>query len=99
MKCCEKCGSNTNMMLHHKDGNRKNNKKSNLQWLCGSCHNKVHNRVKNIKWMREGLVNPLTGRGRKSICGRPHEAHGLCKFHYNQWYHAQRRKKCVPVLP
>jgi 5-methylcytosine-specific restriction endonuclease McrA len=28
--------------IHHKDGNHKNNKKSNLAYLCRSCHTKQH---------------------------------------------------------
>lgn len=42
---CELCGSTRNLMVHHKDGNRKNNKPNNLQTLCWSCHEK-HTRRK-----------------------------------------------------
>ncbi len=38
---CERCGSTRNLMVHHKDENRKNNKPSNLQTLCWSCHEKM----------------------------------------------------------
>lgn len=38
---CETCGSTKNLMVHHKDGNRKNNKSSNLKTLCWSCHEKI----------------------------------------------------------
>lgn len=38
---CETCGSTKHLMVHHKDGNRKNNKPSNLKTLCWSCHEKV----------------------------------------------------------
>lgn len=38
---CQKCGSTKNLMVHHKDGNRKNNKPSNLITLCWSCHEKI----------------------------------------------------------
>lgn len=41
---CEKCGSKRKLMVHHKDGNRKNNKASNLQTLCWSCHEKLTTR-------------------------------------------------------
>lgn len=30
------------MAVHHVDQNRKNNKLSNLQWLCHNCHHLVH---------------------------------------------------------
>ena len=41
---CEQCGSKKNLMVHHKDGNRKNNEPSNLQTLCWSCHEKKTDR-------------------------------------------------------
>lgn len=40
--CCEICGSNKNVDVHHKDGNPMNNSIENLQRLCRSCHTKVH---------------------------------------------------------
>lgn len=39
---CERCGSKTNLIVHHKDCNRKNNKKNNLETLCSSCQAKEH---------------------------------------------------------
>lgn len=41
---CEKCGSTKNLMVHHKDGNRKNNNASNLQTLCWKCHEGITQR-------------------------------------------------------
>lgn len=41
---CESCGSTKNLMVHHIDGNRKNNEKSNLKTLCWSCHERVTRR-------------------------------------------------------
>lgn len=32
------------LLTHHIDGNRQNNKVSNLEWLCRNCHYLVHNR-------------------------------------------------------
>lgn len=40
--CCEICGSEKNVDVHHKDGNPKNNDLSNLQRLCRSCHVAAH---------------------------------------------------------
>lgn len=40
--CCEICGSNRNVDVHHKDGNPQNNNQNNLQRLCRSCHMKAH---------------------------------------------------------
>jgi hypothetical protein len=46
MDQCEICGKlkseNTNLDVHHKDGNYTNNDISNLQVLCRSCHMKIH---------------------------------------------------------
>lgn len=39
---CVICGSTENMHTHHIDGNHSNNDLSNLQWMCGSCHSKLH---------------------------------------------------------
>jgi TPP-dependent indolepyruvate ferredoxin oxidoreductase alpha subunit len=55
-KCCEQChrtiwlGKEIPLELHHKDGNRKNNQRSNLDLLCPNCHALTDNyRGKNIK--------------------------------------------------
>ena len=41
-RVCESCGAAENVHTHHKDLNHDNNELSNLQWLCGSCHSKLH---------------------------------------------------------
>ena len=43
---CYRCGAG-NSELHHKDGNCRNNERSNLIILCHSCHKKEHTRIKN----------------------------------------------------
>lgn len=53
--CCEICGKlyndNERFELHHKDFNRKNNTEDNYQWLCCSCHKKVHyEHGRNKRW-------------------------------------------------
>lgn len=45
---CSICGSKKFILIHHKDKNRKNNKLSNLQVLCKSCHSKTHNIINSI---------------------------------------------------
>lgn len=37
---CHDCGNNDRrvLLVHHIDRNRKNNKLSNLRWLCRNCH-------------------------------------------------------------
>ncbi len=41
---CRRCGNTDKRILavHHIDGNRKNNKIENLEWLCRNCHCIVH---------------------------------------------------------
>lgn len=46
--CCDICGKpyskDTRFEIHHIDGDRKHNEFSNYQWLCVSCHKKIHYR-------------------------------------------------------
>ena len=46
--CCEQCGSTKNLLIHHRDHDRTNNKRENLQVLCKKCHQK-HHTVKDAK--------------------------------------------------
>lgn len=41
---CVECGykKETVLVVHHKDGNRKNINVGNLQWLCRNCHYIIH---------------------------------------------------------
>jgi 5-methylcytosine-specific restriction endonuclease McrA len=42
-KKCVKCGTRSGQLdINHKDGNRKNNNRSNLNYMCRSCHRKMH---------------------------------------------------------
>jgi len=42
-KKCSKCGKTGGQLdIDHKDGNRKNNNRSNLRVICRSCHRKMH---------------------------------------------------------
>ncbi len=44
-KCaCEICGSTENLLIHHKDHNRRNNAVSNLMVMCKKCHQNHHTR-------------------------------------------------------
>ena len=45
-RVCEFCGATENVHTHHKDLNHDNNELNNLQWLCGSCHSKLHNQLR-----------------------------------------------------
>jgi len=59
-KPCKDCGNKAEL-IHHKDRNRKNNKRENLVPLCYSCHAKVHNKLSNFgdKLFRKGSKKPL----------------------------------------
>lgn len=46
VKCCEICGKEGKLDMHHKDGDYQNNNIDNLQALCRSCHNKIHRPAK-----------------------------------------------------
>lgn len=41
-RVCAKCGSTSGICTHHVDGNHHNNSLNNLQWLCMSCHGRLH---------------------------------------------------------
>ena len=42
-KKCSKCGkTGGNLDIHHRDGNRNNNNRSNLTYMCRSCHRSKH---------------------------------------------------------
>lgn len=42
-KKCVRCGTTSGQLdINHKDGNRKNNNRSNLNYMCRSCHRKMH---------------------------------------------------------
>ncbi len=48
-KKCSRCFLTEKLIVHHKDGNRKNNIRENLMVLCGSCHAKEHKKENNFK--------------------------------------------------
>ena len=47
-KVCNRCGSLKNIVVHHKDRNRKNNDLSNLEVLCKKCHQLEHEHENNL---------------------------------------------------
>jgi 5-methylcytosine-specific restriction endonuclease McrA len=68
---CEKCLRSLDGVkphIHHKDGDPKNNKMSNLKVLCPNCHSNVHdkpikrkskNNVENLLFGKPSKRNPL----------------------------------------
>lgn len=57
-------------IVHHKDGNKRNNNPENLEVMTQSEHCKKHFR-KHIECSVDG-------------CERPHVANGLCRYHYEK---------------
>lgn len=55
---CELCGSDTNLDIHHIDGNWQNNTLDNLMCLCRSCHTK-YERNKDKNELRIRKLTPL----------------------------------------
>ena len=58
---CEICKENKKrILIHHKDENRKNNNKNNLQAVCDKCHRLLHykldGKVNKIDWKNKNEV-------------------------------------------
>lgn len=45
---CERCGANENLLVHHRDENRRNNDPMNLETLCKRCHQIEHRCWENL---------------------------------------------------
>ncbi len=71
---CNTCGSTKYIVIHHKNTDRHDNSKDNLEVLCKSCHQKLHNKkpdrmhvvfyskqYPNIQLKEEIHYNPTTG--------------------------------------
>ena len=56
---CKLCKKNSEKILvaHHVDENRRNNKVSNLCWLCRNCHHLVHNYKTEKEKLKKVLKN------------------------------------------
>lgn len=62
MSPCDICGKEfltDRFEVHHKDFDRTNNCKSNYQWLCCSCHKKLHYRNGRTKQFENGIETYL----------------------------------------
>lgn len=54
---CERCGSTTNLCVHHRDEDRYNNDPANLETFCRHCHQLHHRCVDNLpRGPRGGLA-------------------------------------------
>lgn len=56
-KKCKICSFNKIVDLHHIDGNKKNNKKSNLMGLCPNHHFLIHKKGYTLKQLKEEFKN------------------------------------------
>lgn len=71
-------------IVHHRNGDVNDNSLENLQLLPGRDHSADHLRVwQKSRALRFGCAAPN--------CKRPHHAHGLCMFHYDQSRRQQKR--------
>lgn len=61
--CCNRCGNEGKLLVHHKDRNTKNDDWLNLEPLCYSCHSKEHNLEKNFRYY--GYEAVLIGKQRE----------------------------------
>lgn len=46
---CSECGTSVDVCVHHIDGNHDNESLTNLQWLCRSCHAKLHAKLRRVE--------------------------------------------------
>lgn len=53
---CELCGRDDNIHRHHKDGDKLNNTKKNIQFLCPPCHIKEEKKL-GVKYGRSKKIN------------------------------------------
>lgn len=84
---CEKCGrTGTQLYVHHVDHNPTNNARSNLQTLCGACHQRCH-----------GSNHTKTGEPNRpcKICGKQSARLDFCSTHLTRYkrYGDPRLKK------
>ena len=93
---CELCGSDTNLDIHHIDGNWQNNNLDNLMCLCRSCHT----RYERNKDKTELRIRKLTPREVWRLMGFDDEDfEKASKVNSNtQLYKQAGNSICVPVL-
>ena len=60
---CNICSSLNQLRVHHKDRNKFNNDLNNLIIVCKSCHNKIHDKWKNLHpQLKRNFITKLGGK-------------------------------------
>lgn len=60
-KKCSRCGTTSGQLdIHHKDGNRNNNNRSNLTYMCRSCHRSKHDNASILSSAARIIDDPNT---------------------------------------
>lgn len=49
----------SNLIIHHKDGNKKNNKRDNLLPVCSLCHNYIHKGLKSFQPLTKERIEKI----------------------------------------
>lgn len=75
---CQRCRSNGELHIHHRDGNHDNDVPENRQPLCPSCHSLAHVDLRIEDTGRPGS-KPLSGR----VYDMPHLSWAEIKEQYN----------------
>lgn len=71
---CVECGAVDGLCVHHIDGNHGNDSLDNLQWMCMSCHSRLHARVRKEKCLPEATECPSGAREDAPGASAPGEA-------------------------
>jgi len=64
---CQICESVLRIVVHHKDGNNKNNKLENLICLCKNCHGDCHDFLRNIKKIPMSIIKKMKNQGKTFV--------------------------------
>lgn len=95
-KICVHCYTTEDICIHHKDWNTTNNVEKNLQILCISCHNKLHNKWKKHRddtikkmqkswgWKNNGFYGKKHTEESKRRISKNHSRHMLWKTHTDE---------------